>query len=38
VIIGLSEPIMRAVRELGYEAPTPIQVKTIPLLMEGSAM
>jgi ATP-dependent RNA helicase DeaD len=32
---GLSEPLMQAINEVGYEAPTPIQVKTIPLLMAG---
>jgi ATP-dependent RNA helicase DeaD len=31
----LSPPLMQAVDELGYEAPTPIQIKTIPLLLEG---
>lgn len=31
----LSEPIHRAIRELGYENPTPIQIKTIPLLLAG---
>src|SRR6476619_3244072 len=32
---GLSKPLMRAIDEVGYEAPTPIQLKTIPLLMTG---
>jgi ATP-dependent RNA helicase DeaD len=32
---GLSEPLMKAIHELGYERPTPIQIRTIPLLMEG---
>src|SRR5215212_4099617 len=31
----LSKPLMRAIDEVGYEAPTPIQVKTIPLLLAG---
>jgi ATP-dependent RNA helicase DeaD len=31
----LSPPLMQAVQEIGYETPTPIQVKTIPLLMQG---
>jgi ATP-dependent RNA helicase DeaD len=33
--LGLAEPITRAVSELGYEAPTPIQRQTIPLLLAG---
>ncbi len=33
--LGLSEPIVRALSELGYEAPTPIQRQTIPLLLTG---
>ncbi len=31
----LSKPLMRAVDEVGYEAPTPIQLRTIPLLLAG---
>jgi ATP-dependent RNA helicase DeaD len=33
--LGLSEPITRALSELGYESPTPIQRQTIPLLLSG---
>jgi ATP-dependent RNA helicase DeaD len=33
--LGLSEPIQRGLSELGYEAPTPIQRQTIPLLLAG---
>ncbi len=33
--LGLSEPILKAIGDLGYEAPTPIQSKTIGLLMAG---
>jgi ATP-dependent RNA helicase DeaD len=33
--LGLSEPILRAVSEAGYEAPTPIQSRTIPPLLAG---
>ncbi len=33
--LGLSEPITHVLRELGYEAPTPIQRQTIPLLLAG---
>lgn len=33
--IGLNELLLKAVNEVGYEVPTPIQVKTIPLLLAG---
>ncbi|MCS6801791.1 MAG: DEAD/DEAH box helicase [Chloroflexota bacterium] len=33
--LGLSPPILRAIAELGFEAPTPIQAQTIPLLLAG---
>jgi len=33
--LGLSEEILGALRELGYEAPTPIQEQAIPPLLEG---
>ena len=32
--LGLSEPILKAVSEQGYENPTPIQAKAIPLILE----
>ncbi|MGI8494795.1 MAG: DEAD/DEAH box helicase, partial [Pyrinomonadaceae bacterium] len=32
---GLSDELTRAISELGYEMPSPIQQKTIPLLLEG---
>ncbi|MFZ9405738.1 MAG: DEAD/DEAH box helicase [Burkholderiaceae bacterium] len=32
---GLSEPIVRAVTELGYREPTPIQEQAIPVVMTG---
>lgn len=32
---GLSKPLMKAIKEMGYEAPSPIQTKTIPLLLAG---
>ncbi len=32
---GLSKAIVKAVKELGYEAPSPIQLRTIPLLLAG---
>ncbi|MCL1125428.1 DEAD/DEAH box helicase [Shewanella surugensis] len=33
--LGLSEPLLRALDELGYEKPTPIQSESINPLMEG---
>jgi len=33
--LGLPEPLLRVVRELGYEVPTPIQAETIPHLLAG---
>jgi ATP-dependent RNA helicase RhlE len=33
--LGLIEPLARAVREQGYERPTPIQAKAIPHLLDG---
>jgi ATP-dependent RNA helicase RhlE len=32
---GLAEPIVRAVAELGYKDPTPIQAQAIPVVMSG---
>jgi len=31
--LNLSEPLLRVVRELGYESPSPIQAATIPILL-----
>src|SRR5215211_423047 len=33
--LGLSEPILEALRDVGYESPSPIQEQTIPLLLQG---
>lgn len=33
--LGLSDPILKAVTELGYSAPTPIQEKAIPAILTG---
>ena len=33
--LGLTEPLLRAVREEGYTEPTPIQQQAIPHLLEG---
>ncbi len=34
--LGLSEPVLAAIKALGYEAPSPIQARTIPLLLAGA--
>jgi ATP-dependent RNA helicase DeaD len=31
--LKLSEPLMRAIAELGYETPSPIQAQTLPILL-----
>src|SRR5437588_2429352 len=33
--LKLSEPLARAVRELGFETPTPIQQQALPILLAG---
>jgi ATP-dependent RNA helicase RhlE len=33
--LGLAEPLLRAVRDQGYESPTPIQVQAIPAVLRG---
>ena len=33
--LGIIEPILRAVRDLGYDRPTPIQQRAIPLALAG---
>jgi ATP-dependent RNA helicase RhlE len=33
--LGLSEPLLRAVRDTGYETATPIQAQAIPVILEG---
>ena len=33
--LGLSEPLLDALKHLGYEKPTPIQEQTIPALLQG---
>lgn len=32
---GLNDKLLKAIKELGYETPSPIQEKTIPLILEG---
>jgi ATP-dependent RNA helicase DeaD len=34
--LALSSPLLETLQELGYEAPTPIQAATIPLMLDGS--
>ncbi|WP_088279327.1 DEAD/DEAH box helicase, partial [Ideonella sp. A 288] len=34
--LGLAEPLLRAVREQGYDTPTPIQAQAIPVVLKGS--
>jgi ATP-dependent RNA helicase DeaD len=33
--LGLSEPLLQAVKEVGYESPSPIQEQAIPVLLQG---
>lgn len=33
--LGLAEPILRALKSEGYETPTPIQAKLIPVMLKG---
>ena len=33
--LGLPEPLLAALRDVGYESPSPIQAATIPILLEG---
>ena len=33
--LGLLPPLLQAVRELGYEQPTPVQAQAIPLVLAG---
>ncbi|MHB8620632.1 MAG: DEAD/DEAH box helicase [Chloroflexota bacterium] len=34
--LGLSEPVRRALEQMGYEEPSPVQAETIPLLLAGA--
>jgi ATP-dependent RNA helicase DeaD len=36
--LALSEEVLRALTDVGYEAPTPIQAQTIPVLLAGADM
>ena len=34
--LRIAEPILRAIQELGYEVPMPVQEEVIPILLEGN--
>ena len=34
--LGLNEQIVKAVSDLGFDTPTPIQTKAIPVLLSGT--
>jgi len=36
--LALSEPVLRALTDVGYECPSPIQAATIPVLLSGADM
>ena len=36
--LALCEPVLRALEDVGYESPTPIQAATIPVLLSGADM
>ena len=36
--LALSEPVLRALADVGYESPSPIQAQTIPVLLSGKDM
>ncbi len=36
--LALSEPVLRALTDVGYESPSPIQAATIPVLLSGTDM
>ena len=33
--LGLSDSLLQAIGELGFEKPTPVQAKAIPLILQG---
>ncbi len=33
--LGLNAALLRSIKDVGYEAPTPIQIETIPVLLDG---
>jgi ATP-dependent RNA helicase DeaD len=33
--LGIASPVLKAVQQLGYEQPSPIQAQSIPILLAG---
>lgn len=33
--LALGKPVLKALNDIGYEKPSPIQAQTIPVLLEG---
>src|SRR5436305_266263 len=33
--LGLSAPVLRSLREMGFEEPTPVQLQAIPYILQG---
>ena len=33
--LGISAPVLKAVQQLGYEQPSPVQAQSIPILLNG---
>ena len=33
--LGISTPVLKAIRQLGYEQPSPVQAQSIPILLNG---
>jgi ATP-dependent RNA helicase DeaD len=33
--LGLQSALLKSIKDVGYEAPSPIQIETIPVLLEG---
>ena len=33
--LGITGPVLKAIKDLGYETPSPIQAATIPTLLSG---
>src|SRR3978361_1963524 len=36
--LGLSEPTLQALQDVGYEKPSPIQEQALPILLQGEAI
>jgi hypothetical protein len=34
--LGISAPVLKAVKQLGYEQPSPVQAASIPIILEGN--